>query len=1195
MAVSSWVDSVEYIEYTLGATALSGSVTLSGTQDIDNCVPFMTSHGRSDYQDAHMLDIYFESTRDVVFKRANQRNNELTIRCYIVEFNPEEVRVQQGSFDLDDQNTDTITLGTTISGVDRAAMTHFWWSSSTSQAGQYHMVRGRVVNTSTVDFYRYNTGSSCQGHWYLFEDLNDNFRVTHSSQSYSNSGQTVVINTDRSCIDPLRSFIIGSWASASSYNYPSRWAARIFLYSDGTMRSDKYDGSYYTVYWAYQIVEFLDKTKIYTPFDNHYLYTFASGDTTMTAIRGGDATMSPFEFNPDTSSVVVAAPMGLCRANTTNATAIDHLYCSVTTSGTTALRFDRNSSDNATYLSTVTVVDWAGIDINIGSNTTPITEGDGPGESFVKSVESFRMTIEDNFSYKVLSKGQDWENCAVFASHYGTSGDATNAQMINVSLIEPGIVCALRWYTGGQGIVDVHVVEFWPNQVKVQQKSVTIASNTTTTIPIEEISDVNKAFITSKVFTSANVARPDYSMVRVKFADTSNVELYRYTAGYEVAVTFFVIEDLKNNFTTKHFDVQSSSNWLNTHDTDHISGQHNTFLISSYASASSYNYPSRGYIRTYLQFEDLIRATKYDSSYYTFYCHHILVKFTSNKRRVQWYIASFTPDTPVTDTYLEEFSGHENALICFNNVQTSTMRCDTTAAGGISESFGSVRITDYGNRTIQFEKNGSSYNSSGGFTLIDWVGYHYQDAHTIKKSVPTKSLVRSVEKLDYYGDAEKIQFYLTKGQNMNQCVPFVTLSSRYNNHMPTLYKRIERYADPDSFVVQFGASNSGADRYFTLYAVEFNDNVKIQHGTSSFDGTSTTVTIEEVDLSRAFLVFYQTSIAWVSHPSPHAVCGHFTSSTEIEFIRNNDSDYMYVAWYVVECLDNSWTVDHGYDTSLGGGSKVYLPMSYTPHINRSLFLASWASSSTNDYPSRGIYMMSPRVDNQIQFSKNDPSYYNMTNANVDVVKLSDDNVKRGFQTYVQEVSLETTTTSGDATMAVETDFDLYRAMVISGNINNEGRVNSTHEYDWDEGYHHYEFKDGKTITYRKTGGTATNTYSYAFAYQWPEYNKYYIEGYVTEKGVPVQRTVCLHRSSTGDLIDSTTSASGTGYFLLETPYGEKHYAVCLDDEAPPSYNHLIYGKLMPTVISGSFAFNEGLVTTSGFDIGVPLCYQDEYM
>jgi hypothetical protein len=71
-------------------------------------------------------------------------------------------------------------------------------------------------------------------------------------------------------------------------------------------------------------------------------------------------------------------------------------------------------------------------------------------------------------------------------------------------------------------------------------------------------------------------------------------------------------------------------------------------------------------------------------------------------------------------------------------------------------------------------------------------------------------------------------------------------------------------------------------------------------------------------------------------------------------------------------------------------------------------------------------------------------------------------------------------------------------------------------------------------------------------------------------------------------VDTTTSVSGTGYFWVETTHSGSHYVVCLDDDAGVNYNHLIYGKIYPTVISGSFAYNEGLVTASGLDVGVPL-------
>jgi len=1196
MAVSNFVESVEFIEYTLAGTALSGTATLSGSQDLSNCVPFMTSHGGSDYQDSHMLDIYFESSATVVFKRATQRSNALTIRCYIVEFNSEEVRVQQGSFDLNSQNTDTITLGTTLSGTDRAAMTHFWWSSSSSQGFSYHFVRGRVVDTATVDFYRNNTSASCQGHWYLFEDLGNNFRVTHHSNSYSSSGQTTVIKTDRSGIDPLRSFLIGSYASASSSTYTSRGTTRLFFYSDGTIRSDKGDSSYYTVYWAMQIVEFLDKTKVYTPFDNHLLNNMTDSESSKTLSRGNDATISPLVFNPNTSIVVHGGPQGLVRCNSTSTAAINQIFVSAKLSGNDSLYLERSGSGNYVYPSTLTVVDWAGIDIDIGTNNDPIPEGDGPGESFVKSVETFRLTVEQNFSYKVLSKGQNWRNCVIFASHHGTSGDYMTRHIFNVYLLEPGIVCAFRWSTSGQGIVEISVVEFWPEQVKVQHKNVTLYGQSTTTTDIEEVADINKCFITSKTFTSANVTRHSDSMVRVRFVDTDTVEYYRYSSSYEVDTSIFVVEDLKDNFVTRHFQGSSSAGWNDIYDDEHVSGYNNTFLICSYASANGGGYPSRGAIRSFLAMEDWLRVNKSDSSYYGLYWSLTTVKFTGDKVRTQSVNISLPAVASGTANYLEEFVGHEDVLTCYNVVQSSTVRCDTSSTGGVSESFASIRILDRTNRLVEATKTGASYNSYGSFILIDWIGHHYQNADSVRKHVPTRSLVNSVERLEYYGGKTFVSFPLSKGQNIKQCVPFITLSNNASDQYITrLYKRVYRFEDPDYFTVLFPAAASG-DRYISLYVVEFNSNVKIQHGSALSTGTTATVSIDEVDLDRAFLVFYGCSDDWSGAHSHQSICGHFTSSTEIEFVRVGSSQAMFVSWYVVECTeeDDYWRVQHAYKTGLGGSSSVYVQLPHKPHVGRTMFLSSWTTNNTSGYPSRSMYRVYHRQDHQIQFNKNDASYYNMNNANVEAIEFSKDVYAKDFKSYGLFVLFGGGTSAVDSSVYADKPIDLSRAIVISGNLGNEGRVDTTNNSAWDQGFHHYEFKDGNTITSTRTGGSSYVSYSFPYIYQFPMYNKYYVEGYVKEKGIPVQRDVCMYRSSTGELTDSTTSISGTGYFWLETPYGEQHYVVCLDDEAKPDYNHLIYGKVMPTVISGSYPYNEGLVTTSGLDEGIPLIFQEDY-
>jgi len=52
-------------------------------------------------------------------------------------------------------------------------------------------------------------------------------------------------------------------------------------------------------------------------------------------------------------------------------------------------------------------------------------------------------------------------------------------------------------------------------------------------------------------------------------------------------------------------------------------------------------------------------------------------------------------------------------------------------------------------------------------------------------------------------------------------------------------------------------------------------------------------------------------------------------------------------------------------------------------------------------------------------------------------------------------------------------------------------------------------------------------------------------GYVQVEGSPAERTVHLFRRSTGELMDTATSNSSTGYFELSSYYNDYHFIVIL--------------------------------------------------
>ena len=75
------------------------------------------------------------------------------------------------------------------------------------------------------------------------------------------------------------------------------------------------------------------------------------------------------------------------------------------------------------------------------------------------------------------------------------------------------------------------------------------------------------------------------------------------------------------------------------------------------------------------------------------------------------------------------------------------------------------------------------------------------------------------------------------------------------------------------------------------------------------------------------------------------------------------------------------------------------------------------------------------------------------------------------------------------------------------------------------------------------------------------YVRYLCSGICKKMGTPLPNIkVLLHRRSTGEILDYTTTA-GAGTFHLDTPYNEEHYAVALHPDS--DVNALIYDKLTP--------------------------------
>jgi hypothetical protein len=522
-------------------------------------------------------------------------------------------------------------------------------------------------------------------------------------------------------------------------------------------------------------------------------------------------------------------------------------------------------------------------------------------------------------------------------------------------------------------------------------------------------------------------------------------------------------------------------------------------------------------------------------------------------------------------------------------VQYSTIENANNSSAGVSESFGTITITDYNTGSYEVSKGVAvSYTSYIGAHIIDWIGYHYQDANNVV-GTKTKSFINSIQK-DYFNtNGNYMQIWLRYNQNINKCVPFMSNSGgSSDNYTARLLKTIYRYDDPDCFRIRFIANNTSY-RQIMSYIVEFNDDVKIQYGSGYSNGTSKTFTINTVNLRRSFLVFYANSDSWQRSFSSSFIYGYFSSSTQLTFVRNTANESMYISWYVVECpewgTDSYWNV-YSNTGSLGSGSTVYSWFTVQPAIERTIFLSSYTTDEPSGYPSYGMFRIFNRQDHGLQLDRGAGSY-SMTGHSAQAIEFLPSIVSKGFKVYSNFYTLSSPS-SIDVSLRLNSDdyFHIQRSMVLCGHNENLTRVDNASFAGVQESYHYMEFKDttgsgySNAISISKIGSTYAS-YGFYYAIQFPKYNKYYFSGYVTEQGDPVYRKVAAYKYSTGELVDYSTSISGTGYFYLETTDYEPHYVVALDDEDGFSYNDLIYGKIYPEPIEGAFAWIADSPTFTG--------------
>jgi hypothetical protein len=652
------------------------------------------------------------------------------------------------------------------------------------------------------------------------------------------------------------------------------------------------------------------------------------------------------------------------------------------------------------------------------------------------------------------------------------------------------------------------------------------------------------------------------------------------------------VEDLGDNFRTEHYTGTMTTSGYLIVSLNNTNSFFNSFRLLSYATDQPNTRIDYVGLRSYAVYDFLHSLIEVNTGTGNKYFAITSVRFIGERNVFRTQEGGFdfgTADAVKTVTYSASFQDHSNALTVFNYNLESIGRCTATTTNPIDNAFSSMQITNYETRTITATRQASGYSNWTRCMVICWDGADFTTDSMLGQnySVKTKSLVQSIESVSFTHTSGYEVRFLTKGQDSKQCVPFcswkISQSSNFigrclNN---VYFENNGRY--PARLVYHTG--NWSADtKEVQCYIVEFDPNqVKVQHGTATFDYTSTskTITIEEVDLTKAFLLFYTSSeindnIIWTYF----TVCGKFTNSTTLTFYRQSTTaGYLSISYFVVECLQDQWYVYHSQATPGTATTAYTVDRGDTDAIGKTLLLASWSGGSTvdNNYESiLRVYDRPSIPDISLEKGAATGTIYHI---NVEVIEFKDETIRSfgGLHSFSS-----TTSTADPRSIYTKQPVDLTRSIVMP--TNNLQRNESSTPEDIDNVFIEYLLVDGNTVVGIRQQDTSTS-YGSFYVVEFPPYKTHYIDGYVKEQNIAVERTVRAYRADTGEEMDETTSVSGTGYFYLETTYDGAHYVVCLDDMNGISYNDLIYGKIYPTVISGTFAYNSGLINYTNSDKG----------
>jgi len=1133
------VKSVEFVEATLSGIATTYTV-LSGTQDLDNCVPFMSSTSTSNTLGSNFTDVYFElqgAERRVHISR-HGTDNVKKYGIYIVEFDPEEVKVQQGSFSMSAASVDV-----TISGVSLEHAAVVAYHTAVDERADRSCVATHFPNSTTLRFQTYSAGT-ISGHYYVFEALDEQFTVKSLNWATSNISYPLYTTP----VSLSKGFLLTSWYSTYGGLVPSYSFVSNRVASKSSLRCHKYNGSY-TCYIKSFYVEMNDDRY-------HTQHWYPTMDASAVSVEYD----LHRNVDLDYSMAMVCNVQGMSAIYSTSSIYFSEMFCLAELTSASGVALSRNSG-NVTCETYLQVFDWKGTEVPVGSNTNPLP----PAESCVKSVERVTLDIEpdDNFVEYTLTKGQVLDNCVPFFSSRGEADNFPD-NMFDLWFESPAILCVQRggYDSTHKTTINVSVVEFYPDQVNVVSEDVVFTGTTLSTTISGVDTDKSAVLLAGFLSESANTTSADRNLVRVSLESSTSVQCYRYSSSATPWVgTFYIFEDLVGNFNVEQHT--GSANYTERIVPDTELDPTASFLLGTYTSTYGGTAPSYVQTRLLYQTPHLVGLFKYNLSY-TYYYSVYIIKFIDDKEHTQNVYHYFDGTTSSgTQPLHSNFIGHTESISVHSN---------TPIAGSVNSSSGSY--LHYGWSTIRLSENNllieMDYGTTPGvttgpaFSVVDWLGF----------SPPTgsgsylrgKGLVKSIEHLELTisGSDYMAYKYLERGKDLSQCVPFVSYTTDTDDiNVCKVFVAPLIFENPYKIVAQRGwfYDSSMGPVDLNIDVVEFNPNyIKVTRGWFQMPSSPYNITIDEVDLDRTFVLLYFYCFEVSNRFDKACLEAYFSDSTTLTIkAYGNDNNPIMGHYYIIESVDDTFSVEM-LRFSYNNTEKTWFYSPMPSNVYKRMFFSTFNSDSGGIPPSYGAPCLHKELTGyRVQ-------RYTLSYTIYQTLFMVDFNEGVGIHSQhgVQEFDASDTVVYQDINKVVsENSIVMPISPIHYTSVNS-----SSATYFPDMSSRLSLTASGTKIKFERPLSGVAGRVAYQ-TLEFPEFNKYYFDGTVTEQGLPAPgRVVRAYRKDTGYMVDETTSASGTGYFYLETTYSGTHDIVCLDDVGGYSYNDLIYGDVIPTTISG---------------------------